>query len=81
MIRIDVPLTKVAPFYYLSLVVTMIVVAFHLMEYEIPFGIWSIVILMITILVLAFFDYSLSYSVAVKKVRVIRERGESEDSN
>jgi len=67
MIKIDVPMTKIAPIYYLSLGISVFFIALYLMEEDIPFGIWAFIIPMIFALIFAFIDYSIAYSVAREK--------------
>lgn len=64
MIKIDVPMTKIAPVYYFSLGISVFFMALYILEEEVPFGIWSFVIPMIFAMIFAFIDFSLARSVA-----------------
>jgi len=60
--KIKVEMTRVAPFYYASLVATMVVLVMYLSGWALPLGSLSVLILMGLTIVLAFIDYSMSYS-------------------
>ena len=65
--KIDVPMTKIAPVYYLSLGISIFFIALYIMDKDNSFGIWSFIIPMIFALIFAFIDYTLAYSVAREK--------------
>jgi len=71
MIRINIPITRIAPFYYATFGAALIMAFLHLMDVNIPLGIWSILILVIISMILGFIDYSISYSLAKEKVKKI----------
>lgn len=76
MVKISVKSTKIAPFYYGSLVITMIVLALHLMEYAVPYGTMLVLGLAILTMILAFIDYSISYDRAKEMVKGMRKDAE-----
>jgi len=77
MLKIDVPMTIIAPFYYLSVAIAMVLVALYFSDLDIPFGVWSIVISAIIIVILAFFDYAISYERA--RERIVRLEKNNKD--
>lgn len=69
MLNIDIPMTVIAPFYYLSVAIAMVLVALYFSsDRDIPFGVWSIVISAVIVVILAFFDYAISYERARERI-------------
>lgn len=60
--RIRVKMTAIAPFYFTSIAAAMIALILYLSDYQIPLGSMLVIVLMGLAMVLAFIDYSVSYT-------------------
>lgn len=60
--RIKVKITPVAPFYYASLVAMIIILIMYLSAWDLPFGSVSVLVVTALTMILAFIDYSMSYT-------------------
>ena len=80
MVKMKVPMTIIAPFYYGALIVTLIALALYLMNYEIPNGMTVIIVLTAVTMVLAFIDYTKSYYIAKETLRKEKEAADKATS-
>jgi len=69
--RVKVNMTMIAPFYYASIAGALIVLMLFLGDYQIPLGSMLVIVLMGLALVLAFIDYSISYT---KVKEILKDR-------
>jgi len=76
MVKIKVPMTKITPFYYTSLLITAIVLGMFLFEMDIPYESWTLIGLVAITMILAFFDYSKSYYRAKKMIEAEKAKAE-----
>lgn len=74
MVKIDVKMTKVAPFYYGSLAVTTVLIVLFLVGYPVPFDAYLVLVMAVITMIIAFVDYSISYERAKKMVEGDEEK-------
>jgi hypothetical protein len=74
MVRIDVKMTKVAPFYYASLAATVVLLVLFLAGYPVPFDTYLVLAAVILTMIIAFVDYSISYGHAKEMVEGDEEK-------
>ncbi|MDH4123016.1 MAG: hypothetical protein OEV21_02875 [Thermoplasmata archaeon] len=73
MVKFNVPMTKITPFYYASLTITFVVLALYLLNYEIPYETGTLILLIALTMVLAFADYTKSHYIAKEMMRKKKE--------
>ncbi len=74
MVKINVKMTKVAPFYYTSLAATTVLLALFLVGYPVPFDTYLVLVAAIITMIIAFVDYSISYERAKEMVKGDEEK-------
>lgn len=74
MVKINVKMTKVAPFYYASLAATVVLLVLFFSGYPVPFDTYLVLVAAIVTMVIAFVDYSISYERAKEMVEGDEEK-------